>query len=107
MNHVLAVLALAAACAVWLLVQRLTGRDEDGCCGMRPPEERKDCSDCPERRGAAPPGGVGAAFLVICDTIARSLLGGRELPVGAITAIAGGPLFLWLLRRHHLRGVRI
>jgi len=45
----------------------------------------------------------GAAFLVLCDTIARSLLAGRELPVGAITAIAGGPLFLWLLRRHHLR----
>jgi iron complex transport system permease protein len=45
----------------------------------------------------------GAAFLVLCDTIARSLLVGRELPVGAITAIAGGPLFLWLLRRHHLR----
>jgi iron complex transport system permease protein len=47
----------------------------------------------------------GGAFLVLCDTIARSLLGGRELPVGAITAIAGGPLFLWLLRRHHLRSL--
>ena len=47
----------------------------------------------------------GGAFLVLCDTIARSLLAGRELPVGAITAIAGGPLFLWLLRRHHLRSV--
>jgi iron complex transport system permease protein len=41
----------------------------------------------------------GAAFLVLCDTVARTLLGGRELPVGAITAIAGGPLFLVLLRR--------
>jgi len=45
----------------------------------------------------------GAAFLVLCDTLARSLLGGRELPVGAITAIVGGPLFLALLRRHHLQ----
>ena len=45
----------------------------------------------------------GAAFLVVCDTLARSLLGGRELPVGAITAIVGGPLFLVLLRRHHLQ----
>ena len=41
----------------------------------------------------------GAAFLVVCDTVARTLLGGRELPVGAITALAGGPLFLVLLRR--------
>jgi ABC-type Fe3+-siderophore transport system permease subunit len=45
----------------------------------------------------------GAAFLVICDAIARTILNGRELPVGAITALAGGPLFLWLLRRYHQR----
>ncbi len=45
----------------------------------------------------------GAVFLVACDTLARVLLGGRELPVGAITALAGGPFFLWLLRRRHLR----
>ena len=45
----------------------------------------------------------GAAFLVLCDTLARTLLGGGDLPVGAITALAGGPLFLWLLRRHHMR----
>jgi iron complex transport system permease protein len=43
---------------------------------------------------------AGAAFLVLCDTAARVALGGRELPVGAITAIVGGPLFLMLLRRH-------
>jgi iron complex transport system permease protein len=42
---------------------------------------------------------AGAAFLVLCDTLARSVLGGRELPVGALTALAGGPFFLFLLRR--------
>jgi iron complex transport system permease protein len=47
---------------------------------------------------------AGAAFLVLCDTAARTMLGGRELPVGAITALAGGPLFLYLLRREQLRG---
>ena len=46
---------------------------------------------------------LGAAFLVLCDTLARTLLAGRELPVGAITSLAGGPLFLWLLRRHRSR----
>lgn len=45
----------------------------------------------------------GGAFLVICDTVARTALAGRELPVGAITAIVGGPLFLWLLRSHQHR----
>ncbi len=46
---------------------------------------------------------AGAAFLVVCDTLARVLLAGRELPVGAITALAGGPLFLWLLHRGQAR----
>jgi iron complex transport system permease protein len=47
---------------------------------------------------------AGAAFLIVCDTAARSVLPGRELPVGALTALAGGPLFLWLLRRESGRG---
>lgn len=47
----------------------------------------------------------GAAFLVACDTAARALLPGRELPVGAITALVGGPLFLLLLRRQGSRGL--
>ena len=46
---------------------------------------------------------VGGAFLVVCDTLARTLLAGRELPVGAITALVGGPLFLVLLRRSQQR----
>ncbi|MGH9943218.1 MAG: FecCD family ABC transporter permease [Pyrinomonadaceae bacterium] len=42
---------------------------------------------------------LGAAFLMLADTIARTALGVAELPVGAITALVGGPVFLWLLRR--------
>jgi iron complex transport system permease protein len=58
----------------------------------------------PDHRLLVPAAAIGgAAFLILCDTVARTLLGGRELPVGAITAIAGGPLFLYLLRRHYLR----
>ena len=58
----------------------------------------------PDHRLLVPAAALGgAAFLVLCDALARTLLDGRELPVGAITAIAGGPLFLVLLRRHHMR----
>jgi iron complex transport system permease protein len=42
----------------------------------------------------------GAAFLVICDTISRTALSPLEVPVGVITAIIGGPFFLWLLIRN-------
>jgi len=41
----------------------------------------------------------GAAFLVGCDLIARTILAPVELPVGIITALLGGPFFLWLLIR--------
>lgn len=41
----------------------------------------------------------GAAFLVGCDVIARMIFAPVELPVGIITAITGGPFFLWLLLR--------
>jgi iron complex transport system permease protein len=41
----------------------------------------------------------GAAFLVGCDLIARTVLAPIELPVGVVTALIGGPFFLWLLIR--------
>lgn len=46
----------------------------------------------------------GAGFLVLSDTVARTVLDGRELPVGAVTALVGGPLFIYLLRRSQARG---
>ncbi len=42
---------------------------------------------------------VGAIFLIIADTLARTLLSPTELPVGIITAFCGAPFFLYLLRR--------
>jgi iron complex transport system permease protein len=42
---------------------------------------------------------LGAAFLMLADALARTVLGAGEMPVGAVTALAGGPVFLWLLRR--------
>jgi len=41
----------------------------------------------------------GAAFLVSCDVVARTVMAPVELPVGIITAVVGGPFFLWLLIR--------
>ena len=39
----------------------------------------------------------GAAFTVLCDLLARTIIAPLELPVGIITALIGGPFFLWLL----------
>jgi iron complex transport system permease protein len=42
----------------------------------------------------------GGLFLMVADTVARSLLAPTELPVGVITALCGGPFFIYLLIRH-------
>jgi iron complex transport system permease protein len=39
----------------------------------------------------------GGAFLVLCDLAARTIMSPAELPVGVLTALLGGPFFLWLL----------
>lgn len=41
---------------------------------------------------------TGAAFLAVCDTVARTVLAPTEVPVGVITAMLGGPFFIWVLR---------
>jgi iron complex transport system permease protein len=41
----------------------------------------------------------GAIAVVLADTLARTIIAPTELPVGAMTAIAGAPLFIFLLRR--------
>ena len=44
---------------------------------------------------------AGGGFLVLCDTLARTVVAPTQLPVGAITAIIGAPVFLYQL--HQLR----
>jgi len=44
---------------------------------------------------------AGGAFLVLADALARTIVRPLELPVGAVTAIVGVPLFALLLRRNY------
>jgi iron complex transport system permease protein len=46
----------------------------------------------------------GGAVLLASDTLARTLLAPRELPVGIITSLLGAPFFLWLLRKARVEG---
>lgn len=43
---------------------------------------------------------LGAIFMIWADVVARMLLAPEEIPIGVVTAIAGGPFFIWLLRRN-------
>jgi cobalamin transport system permease protein len=42
---------------------------------------------------------AGAGFLMLADLVARTILSPQELPLGVMTAFAGAPFFLYLLRR--------
>lgn len=58
----------------------------------------------PDHRLLVPASGIaGAAFLVFADTIARTVVAGgpyqTQLPVGVVTALIGGPFFVYLLKR--------
>lgn len=54
----------------------------------------------PGHRLLLPASALGGAVLVVAaDTVARTIALPLEVPVGLLTALVGGPLFLWLLRR--------
>ena len=53
----------------------------------------------PDHRLLIPAGFLGGAiFLILADLVSRTLLSPNELPVGVVTALVGGPFFLYLLR---------
>jgi iron complex transport system permease protein len=45
----------------------------------------------------------GAGFLILCDTLARVVISPLELPVGVITGILGGSIFIYLLSKKQIR----
>ena len=53
----------------------------------------------PDHRRVIPVSAVfGAIFMIICDIIARRIMAPMELPIGVISALIGGPFFIFLLR---------
>ena len=47
---------------------------------------------------------AGGIFLMLCDIGSRSVFTARELPIGVLTAVIGGPVFLFLLNRRSKNG---
>ncbi|HNP62012.1 MAG TPA: iron ABC transporter permease [Nitrospirales bacterium] len=59
---------------------------------------------CADHRLLLPVAGfAGGIFLMFADTIARTLLSPAEFPVGVVTALVGGPVFLFLLMNRNMR----
>jgi len=49
---------------------------------------------------------AGAIFMILCDTLARTLAAPSEIPVGVITSVFGAPFFIFLLQRSKRKLVR-
>ena len=56
----------------------------------------------PDHRGLLPLSALaGGLYLLIMDTLARTVLMPIEIPIGVLTAMVGGPFFLYLLKRRN------
>src|SRR5699024_5181435 len=42
---------------------------------------------------------LGAIFMIWADVVARMIMAPEEIPIGVVTALSGGPFFIWLLRK--------
>ncbi len=59
----------------------------------------------PQHRRLIPASALaGGTFLAVCDAVARSVLAPREIPVGVLTALCGGPFFLAILKLRGRKG---
>jgi len=45
----------------------------------------------------------GGIFMILCDTFARTIMSPQVIPVGVVTALVGGPFFLWVLNKKRSR----
>jgi iron complex transport system permease protein len=94
-----AAVALALAAATLAAASAVALAGLIGFVGLIVPHAARQIAGANHRRLLPAAALAGGAFLVICDTAARTLAAPRELPVGVLTALTGGPFFLLVLRR--------
>jgi len=90
-------LALAAATLATAAAVALAGLI--GFVGLIVPHAMRSLVGADHRRLLPASAVAGGGLLVLCDTFARTVFAPLEIPVGVVTALAGGPFFLVLLRR--------
>lgn len=89
----------AVLAASFLAAQTVAMAGIIGFCGLIVPHLVRRLYGCCHRRIIFPVFFAGASFLMFCDILSRVVHPERELPVGVITSLVGGPLFLWLINR--------
>jgi iron complex transport system permease protein len=90
-------------CASTLAASSVALAGAVGFCGLIVPHAVRRLYGSSHRKNVFPMFIWGAVFLMVCDILSRIILKGQELPVGVVTSITGGPVFLWLLNRKAAR----
>ncbi|MBQ9337031.1 MAG: iron ABC transporter permease [Lentisphaeria bacterium] len=84
--------ALPAACSVSLA-------GVIGFCGLIVPHLARRIYGCDHRKLTPLAVFWGADFLMLCDILSRLPYPFKEIPIGVVTSLIGGPLFLWIINR--------
>jgi iron complex transport system permease protein len=93
------VTALGLGCATLITAAAVAMSGLIGFVGLIVPHAMRAVVGSGHRRLLPAAALAGGCFLVLCDTFARTAFAPVEIPVGVVTALLGGPFFLWLLRR--------
>lgn len=73
-------------------------------CGLIIPHIVRRLHGCDHRKTIFTNFLAGGIFLMLCDIASRSIFTARELPIGVLTSVIGGPVFLFLLNRRNSNG---
>ena len=99
-----AVIAVCLLLATMLTAAAVALSGIIGFVGLIVPHAARSWAGPDHRRLPAVAALMGGLFLVVADTLARTVLAPREIPIGVITALIGGPFFLILLHRRRKEG---
>lgn len=99
-----AVIVIGLVCATLITAAAVAVAGLIGFVGLIVPHAMRASVGADHRRLLPASALAGGAFLALCDAAARTIMAPREIPVGVITALLGGPFFLFILRRRRKQG---
>lgn len=90
---------LSVICASLLAAMTISMAGVISFCGLIVPHIVRRVLGCDHKKITLPLFLSGGAFLMFCDILSRILHPAKEIPIGVITALIGGALFLWIVNR--------
>lgn len=94
---------LSVICASLLAAMTISMAGVISFCGLIVPHIIRRILGCDHKRITLPLFLSGGGFLMFCDILSRILHPAKEIPIGVITSLIGGTLFLWIVNRRRVQ----